>query len=86
MATENKNKATELTLEESFGELDAILGEMEQGDLPLEDAFLLYERGMRLLVSCRDKITTIEQKIESISADGVIEDIEDLPEEERGSI
>lgn len=68
----------DFTLEESFGELDAILGEMEQSNLPLEDSFALYERGMRLLLSCRDKIGAIEQRIESITADGVIEDIEEL--------
>ena len=75
MTEENEN-AQQLTLEESFGELDAILGEMEQSDLPLEDSFALYERGMRLLMSCKNKIETIEQKIESISADGVIEDMD----------
>ncbi len=75
---EQGEKAPQLTLEESFEELDAILGEMEQTELPLEDAFSLYERGMRLLVSCRDKITSIEQKIESISSDGVIEEIEEI--------
>ncbi len=78
--TEVKEEKAELTLEESFGELDAILGEMEQTDLPLEDAFALYERGMRLLVSCKDKIAAIEQRIEMISADGVIEDIEEMEE------
>lgn len=66
----------DMTLEEGFSALDHILEEMESDDLPLEDAFALYERGMKLLLGCKNKIASIEQRIEAISADGVLEKLD----------
>ncbi len=67
----------DMTLEQGFSAIDEILDRMEGEELSLEDAFSLYERGIHLLAGCKDKITSIEQRIEALSADGVIEKLDD---------
>ena len=43
----------EKTLEAAFEELDALLGRMEDKDLPLEEAFKLYQEGTKLIAFCK---------------------------------
>ena len=49
------NDLEELTFEEAFRELEVTVQRLEEGDLPLEQAISLYERGMRLAQHCSDR-------------------------------
>ena len=40
------------SLETAFEELDALAAKMEDRDLPLEEAFKLYQEGVKLLQYC----------------------------------
>lgn len=60
------------TLETAFGELDELIGKMGDRDLPLEEAFKLYEEGVKLLKYCNSTIDKVEKKV--ISIHGVDED------------
>lgn len=60
----------ELTIEESFRELDRLVQTMESGNTSLEESFQLYAKGMQLLKSCNDKIDLVEKKMLQISEDG----------------
>ena len=60
----------ELTLEESFQRLDALIAKLEDREIPLEDSFAIYKEGMDLLKSSREKIDTVEKKMLQISEDG----------------
>lgn len=60
----------ELTLEESFARLDGMMERLEDRELPLEEAFRLYQQGMELLKLCNDKIDTVEKKIQIMNGDG----------------
>ena len=42
------------SLEEMFAHLDEILNNMEDPDISLEDAFSLYEQGMKDIRSCNE--------------------------------
>ena len=55
--------AKKLSIEESFEQLDTIIGSLQQGDLSLEESFQKYEEGMKLIKHCSD---TIEKKLEII--------------------
>jgi exodeoxyribonuclease VII small subunit len=44
-------------------ELSALVGKLERGDLPLEEALAEYERGMGLLKECRAFLARTEQRI-----------------------
>lgn len=62
--------AGELSLEESFEKLDSLLERMEDRELPLEEAFSLYQQGLELMKSCNEKIDTVEKQILVLNGDG----------------
>ncbi len=62
----------ELSLEDSFNRLDELLKKMEDPDIPLEDAFVLYQQGVELLKKCNEKIDTVEKNIQVLNGDGEI--------------
>ena len=60
--------AKKLTLEESFDQLDALIEQMQQGNLSLEESFQKYEEGMKLVKNCTQAIDKVEKKLETIQA------------------
>ncbi|HEV2198443.1 MAG TPA: exodeoxyribonuclease VII small subunit [Bryobacteraceae bacterium] len=56
--------ATPLTFEAGLRELEAIVKEMESGDLPLERALELFERGTKLSGACRKQLEEAETRVE----------------------
>lgn len=57
----------EKNLETIFKELDDIIIKLEQGDIPLEDSFRLYNDGMKLVKKCNDSIDKVEKKLVVLS-------------------
>lgn len=72
MSEQETETGRELTLEESFARLDALVQRLEDRDIPLEESFSLYKQGMDLLKSCSEKIDTVEKKMLEITEDGEI--------------
>ena len=64
---ENKK---ELSLEEHFDELENLLQDMERDDISLEKSFELYEKGMKLLKACNEKIDKVEKQVQVLNKDG----------------
>ena len=62
------------TFEASLNELERIVKQLEDGDLPLEESLKLFEDGVRLSRECRDRLTNAERRIEVLmkEADGTI--------------
>ena len=58
------------TFESSLQELEQIVKEMESGDLPLERALQLFEKGMALSESCRKQLEEAETRIEILIRKG----------------
>ena len=52
------------TLEELFRELETVTAELEAQELPLEEAFLKYRRGMELLKECNAAVDTVEKELQ----------------------
>ena len=52
------------SFEEGLEELEAMVKELESGDLPLEKALERFERGVRLSEDCRKALEEAEQKVE----------------------
>lgn len=50
--------------------LESIIGELERGDLPLEDAFARFEEGVRLSKSCRARLDRIEGRVAELLDSG----------------
>ncbi len=60
------SKKTEKTLsfEEGLEQLEAIVKELEGGDLPLEKSLELFERGVKLSETCHKQLQAAESKVE----------------------
>ncbi|WP_405224049.1 exodeoxyribonuclease VII small subunit [Lentisalinibacter sediminis] len=57
-------KDKDINLEQALGELEALVEEMETGDLPLEEAMKKFERGITLTRQCQTALREAEQKVE----------------------
>lgn len=53
-----------LTFETGLQQLEGIVKEMESGELPLERALELFERGMKLSEACRKQLEDAETRVE----------------------
>ena len=53
----------DLNLEELFARAEALIGQMEEPELPLEEAFAAYEQGMKIIRACNSRIDQVEQKM-----------------------
>lgn len=67
----------DLTFRQAMQELEAIVAKLEGGELELEDSLTCYERGVSLLKSLKVRLSTAEQKIETL-----MEDLEFVPEDD----
>ncbi len=54
----------ELKFEEALARLEEIVGQLEKGDLPLEESLRLFEEGVGLSKTCIKKLDEAEKKIE----------------------
>lgn len=57
------------TFEESLNELENIVKQLEEGDLPLEESLKLFENGVKLSRECRDRLTNAERRIQVLMKD-----------------
>jgi len=49
--------------EQALAELDRLVGQMEQGELPLDRLLDDYRRGAELLAYCRGKLEAVEAQV-----------------------
>jgi exodeoxyribonuclease VII small subunit len=55
--------------ESALAELEAIVNEMESGQLPLEASLTAYKRGAELLQYCRQQLADAEQQVRILEDD-----------------
>ncbi|MEE3361377.1 MAG: exodeoxyribonuclease VII small subunit [Pseudomonadota bacterium] len=60
---------TDLSFEQAMRELEQVVGQLERGDVPLEDSIKLYERGAALKKRCEEKLKEAEEKVAAITLD-----------------
>ena len=66
-------KTEEMTFEAALAQLEEIVAKLEAGDLPLDDALALFERGQRLTALCGAKLDEAELQVHKLSASGALE-------------
>ena len=59
----------EKTFEASLDELEKIVKQLEDGDLPLEKSLKLFEDGVKLSRECRERLIHAERRIEVLLKD-----------------
>lgn len=62
-----RKKPENLSVEEALEELEKLVAQLEQGDLPLEEALKAFERGIALTRSCQQSLEKAEQKVKILS-------------------
>ena len=60
---------SEMSFEEAIQELEHVVGQLERGDVALEDSISLYERGAELKRRCEAKLKEAEEKVAMITLD-----------------
>ena len=60
----------EMSFEDAMRELEKVVGDLERGDVPLEQSIALYERGAQLKQRCQTKLKEAEEKVAAITLDG----------------
>lgn len=65
----------EFNFEKAFSRLEAILEQMNSGNISLDESLKLYEEADRLIEGCGSRLTAVEQRIESLikKRDGELE-------------
>ena len=62
---ETRNDAGgEPRFEEALAELEGVVRRLEQGELPLEDSLVAFERGMSLVKQLSKRLEDIERRVE----------------------
>lgn len=64
-----KKESSVPSFEDSLKKLEGIVGRLEQGDVPLEDAIRLYEEGIGLSKVCAEKLSRIELTLKRLEKD-----------------
>ncbi|WP_396435193.1 exodeoxyribonuclease VII small subunit [Limnohabitans sp.] len=52
------------TYELALAELESLVGQLESGQMPLDQLLTGYQRGAALLAFCRDKLKAVEDQIQ----------------------
>jgi exodeoxyribonuclease VII small subunit len=66
------DEIVELKFEEALNRLNSIVERLEEGDLTLEDSLALFEEGQLLAAHCNQLLEQAELKVEALTADGEI--------------
>ncbi|HSP20843.1 exodeoxyribonuclease VII small subunit [Planomicrobium koreense] len=60
----------EIMFNQAMEQLEEIVRQLEQGDVPLEEALTLYQKGMELSKVCHDKLQNAEKQLVTMMQEG----------------
>ena len=78
MTEENQTDIEKMTFEQAFAELEQTVQKLEAGNLPLEEAITLYQRGMALAERCGLQLDQAELTIKSLAPSGDLVDFDEI--------
>lgn len=59
----------EMTFEQAIAALEQVVGQLERGDVALDDSIALYERGAALRARCQSELKRAEEKVAKLTLD-----------------
>lgn len=65
-----------VSLEETFEQIETIIKQLESPEVTLDDSFCLYQAGVEKLKMCNLLLDTVEKKMQVMQADGSLADFE----------
>ncbi len=69
-------KQENFSLEDNFVRLEETIDLLESDELPLEEAFQAYSKGMAILKQCNDQIDRVEKQVLKLSEAGQLEEMD----------
>jgi exodeoxyribonuclease VII small subunit len=66
-----------MSFEQAYTELEITVQKLEAGNLPLEEALSLYQRGMALAAYCNLQLDKAELRIKTLTPSGELVDFEE---------
>ncbi|MCB0212210.1 MAG: exodeoxyribonuclease VII small subunit [Anaerolineae bacterium] len=78
MRTPKPNQNDELTFEQAYSQLQQTVTQLEAGNLPLEEAMALYQKGMALAKQCGLQLDQAELTIKKLTPSGDLVDFEEV--------
>ena len=59
-----------MSFEQAIAALEQVVGQLERGDVALDESIALYERGAALRKRCKDELQRAEEKVAKLTIDG----------------
>ncbi len=60
---------SEMSFEDAMRELEAVVDQLERGEVALDASIALYERGAQLKKRCEEELKRAEEKVAAITLD-----------------
>ncbi len=76
MTATNHDREQGGRFEDQLERLEAIVAQLEDDAVGLEQALDLFEQGMALAKSCRTRLEAVEQRVSRLLEDGTVEHLE----------
>lgn len=76
------SEETKVSFEEAMQQLEDIVEQLEEGDVPLEEAISIYKKGMELSKLCHDKLRNVEEQLTEILTENGKKETFSIQEEE----
>lgn len=70
--------------ESAIAELETIVKQLEEGDMPLDTSLKLFERGVTLSRYCHEQLGAAQRRIEILTERGEIKDGSSLVDPDNG--
>lgn len=67
MSSDPDAQTADLSFEDALKRLEAIVAQLETGEIPLEQAITLYAEGDRLRARCDERLAAAQARIDKIS-------------------
>ena len=72
-----EEKVEDLTYEEAFGQLEALVAALETGSHPLDQSMQMYERGQALAKRCAQLLESDELRVKQLVGEAEVDFKED---------
>ena len=76
----SKPPIVNLSFEDAYAQLEDIVTRLEAGNLPLEEAVSLYERGQTLARRCEELLEAAELRVQQIDDEGTLRPLDGAQE------
>ena len=76
MAAKKTDNTNEPSLEENFEMLGEITKKLQSDELPLEEAFDSYKKGMDLIKKCSEQIGSVEKEVLKLNSDMSLQEMQ----------